>query len=85
MEFELNKDSTWPFGKYENVIALLKKAYQPLQPYLNAFNEFKEYIKLDPYARIKEIKDDETKDIDDILWISEKIKEDIINNKKKKK
>jgi len=42
--FELNKDSTWPFGKYENLIALLKKAYQPLQPYLNTFNEFKEYI-----------------------------------------
>ena len=44
MEFELNKDSTWPFGKYENLIALLKKAYQPLQPYLNTFNEFKVYI-----------------------------------------
>ena len=38
---------------------------------------------MDPYARIKEIKDDETKDTDDRLWILEKIKEDIIDNKKK--
>ena len=41
---------------------------------------------MDPYARIKEIKDDETKDIDDRVWTSEKIKEDkedIIDNKKK--
>ena len=44
MEFELNKGSTWLFGKYENLIASLKKVYQPLQPYLNIFNEFKEYI-----------------------------------------
>ena len=33
--------------------------------------------------RIKEIKDDETKDTDDRLWIPEKIKEDIIVNKKR--
>ena len=39
---------------------------------------------MDPYARIKEIKDDETKDTDDRLWILEKIKEDIIVNKKNK-
>ena len=39
---------------------------------------------MDPYARIKEIKDDETKDSDDRLWILEKIKEDIIVNKKNK-
>ena len=32
---------------------------------------------------IKEIKDNETKDIDDREWIPEKIKEDIIDNKKK--
>ena len=38
---------------------------------------------MDPYARIKEIKDDETKDIDDREWTPEKIKEDIIDNKKK--
>ena len=38
---------------------------------------------MDPYARIKEIKDDETKDIDDRVWTPEKIKEDIIDNKKK--
>ena len=38
---------------------------------------------MDPYARIKEIKDDETKDTDDRLWIPEKIKEDIIVNKKR--
>ena len=38
---------------------------------------------MDPYARIKEIKDDETKDIDDRVWTPEKIKEDIIVNKKK--
>ena len=49
----------------------------------NTFQEFKEYIELDPYARIKEIKDDETKDIDDRVWTPEKIKEDIIENKKK--
>ena len=77
MEFELNKDSTWLFVKYENLIVSLKKAYQPLQPYLNTFNEFK--------ARIKGIKDDETKDIDDRLWTPEKIKEDIIDNKKRNK
>jgi len=40
---------------------------------------------LDPFARIKEIKVDETKDIDDRLWTSEKIKEDIKDNKKRKK
>ena len=39
---------------------------------------------MDPYARIKEIKDDETKDTDDRLWILEKIKENIIVNKKNK-
>ena len=41
---------------------------------------------MDTYAKIKEIKDDETKDIDDRVWTSEKIKEDkedIIDNKKK--
>ena len=38
---------------------------------------------MDLYARIKEIKDDETKDIDDRVWTPEKIKEDIIDNKKK--
>jgi len=38
---------------------------------------------LNLYPRIKEIKDDETKDIDDRVWIPEKIKEDIIDNKKK--
>ena len=61
----------------------MKKACEPLQPYLDTFQEFKEYIELDPYARIKEIKDDETKDIDDRVWTPEKIKEDIIENKKK--
>ena len=40
---------------------------------------------MDPFARIKEIKDEETKDIDDRVWTSEKIKEDIIDNKKTKK
>ena len=39
---------------------------------LLTFNEFK--------ARIKGIKDDETKDIDDRVWIPEKIKEDIFVN-----
>ena len=34
---------------------------------------------------IKEIKADETKDIDDRLWTPEKIKEDIIDNKKRNK
>ena len=67
------------------MVASLKKACEPLQPYLDTFSKFKEYIELDPYARIKEIKDDETKDTDDRLWIPEKIKEDIIVNKKKKK
>ena len=38
---------------------------------------------MDPYERIKEIKDDETKDIDDRVWTPVKIKEDIIDNKKK--
>ena len=38
---------------------------------------------MDPFARIKEIKEDKTKDIDDRVWKSEKIKEDIIDNKKK--
>ena len=39
---------------------------------------------MDTYARIKEIKDDETKDIDDRVWIPEKIKQDIFVNIKKK-
>ena len=81
--FELNEDSIWIWEKYETLIASLKKACEPLQPYLDTFKEFKEYIELDPYARIKEIKDDETKDIDDRVWTPEKIKEDIIENKKK--
>ena len=81
--FELNEDSIWIWEKYETLIASLKKACEPLQPYLDTFKEFKEYIELDPYARIKEIKDDETKDIDDRVWTPEKIKEDIIDNKKK--
>ena len=38
---------------------------------------------MDPYARIKEIKDDETKDNDVRVWTPEKIKEDIIDNKKR--
>ena len=43
-------------------------------------------IVLCPYARIKEIKDDETKGIiDDRVWIPKKIKEDIKDNKKRKK
>ena len=83
--FELNEDSIWIWEKYETLIASLKKACEPLQPYLDTFKEFKEYIELDPYARIKEIKDDETKDIDDRVWTPEKIKEDIIDNKKRKK
>ena len=81
--FELNEDSIWIWEKYESLIASLKKACEPLQPYLDTFQEFKEYIELDPYARIKEIKDDETKDVDDRVWTPEKIKEDIIENKKK--
>ena len=81
--FELNEDSIWIWEKYETLIASLKKACEPLQPYLDTFQEFKEFIELDPYARIKEIKDDETKDIDDRVWTPEKIKEDIIENKKK--
>ena len=80
--FELNEDSTWIWEKYETLIALLKKACEPLQPYLNISKEFKEYIELDPYARIKEIKDDETKGIDDRVWIPENIKGDIIDTKK---
>ena len=62
--------------KYETLIASLKKACEPIQPYLNTFKEFKEYIELDTYARIKEIKDDETKDI-----IDNRKKEEIILNK----
>ena len=42
--FELNKDSTWIWEKYETLIASLKRACEPLQPYFNTFNEFKEYI-----------------------------------------
>ena len=38
---------------------------------------------MDLIARIKEIKDDETNDIDDRVWTPEKIKEDIIVNKKR--
>ena len=71
-------------GKSETLIASLKMACEPLQPYFNIFKEFKEYIELDAYVRIKEIKDDETKNSDDRLWILEKIKEDIIVNKKNK-
>ena len=83
--FELNKDSTWILGKSETLIASLKMACEPLQPYFNIFKEFKEYIELDAYARIKEIKDDKSKEIDDRVWTPEKIKEDIIDNKKRKK
>ena len=42
--FELNEDSIWIWEKYETLIASLKKACEPLQPYFNTFNEFKEYI-----------------------------------------
>ena len=42
--FELNEDSTWIWEKYETLIASLKRACEPLQPYFNTLNEFKEYI-----------------------------------------
>ena len=42
--FELNEDSAWIWEKYETLIASHKRACEPLQPYFNTLNEFKEYI-----------------------------------------
>lgn len=81
--FELNEDAIWICEKYENLVASLKKACEPLKPYLATFNKYKELIELDPNQRMKEIKDDEGKDSEDKVWTYQKIKEDIIENKKK--
>ena len=81
--FELNEDSIWICERYEELIESLKKACEPLGPYLETFNKYKEFIELDPFRRLKEIKDDESKDPEEREWTNQKIKEDIIENKKK--
>ena len=81
--FELNEDAIWICEKYESLVASLKKACEPLKPYLATFNKYKDLIELDPNQRMKEIKDDEGKDPEDKVWTYQKIKEDIIQNKQK--
>ena len=81
--FELNEDAIWICEKYETLVASLKKACEPLKPYLETFSKYKELIELDPNQRMKEIKDDEGKDPEDKTWTYQKIKEDIIENRKK--
>jgi dynein heavy chain len=81
--FELNEDAIWICEQYEDLVESLKKACEPLTPYLETFGKYKELIELDPFHRLKEIKDDETKDVEERQWTYQKIKEDIIENKKK--
>ncbi|MCQ2818128.1 MAG: hypothetical protein MJ252_12755 [archaeon] len=81
--FELNEDQIWIWEKYEKLIEYIKEACKPLQPYLETFKKYKEFIELDPNQRMKEIKDDESKEGDERNWTYQKIREDIIANKKK--
>lgn len=79
--FELNEDAIWIWEKYETLIEYIKKACEPLKPYLATFEAFKEYIELDPNQRMKEIRDEESKDPEEKVWTFQKIEQDIIKNR----
>lgn len=72
--FELNDDIIWIWDMYLKLEDNLKKALEPIKPYLEQFNIFEEDLKLDPVSIRKNIK------ADDKTWTPQKIKEDIIKN-----